>query len=1013
VMTRTTRILSLATVALAIACNDQELPTDPGTGLMAAAGMAHSTTEATVSTDKPDYLPGEPVMMYGSGWEPGETVTLTLTEVPQLHPPRTFTVVADTLGNFEFDQFAPEAHHAGIGFVLHAVGQSSGREAETDFTDSIALGDTSSNTNGAGGVNRFQLMLNAPATNPGDLLLAHVAVAKDIPSTEVICPPNGWVLVLTNKHSSTGASKINQATYYHKAVAAEAAQTYTWTFRQSTCAGALTTTPRGAAGGVIRYSGVDVNHADGPIENSAPAGTGSGSSTTATAPTVSATAGARVVRFFSAFKNTTFTPGTHPPRLYSIASSNNSTERTAAAFDATLASGTTTGTFAATLGSSAEWLAQTVALRMAVVCTAPVITGQPANVSKMIGESATFSVTTTGTGLAYQWRKGGVAIAGAMSPSYTIPAVAAADAGSYDVVVTGDCGSVTSEAATLTVTQRSSSTAVTASPSPSTFGQSVKFEATVSPAGTPTGTVTFIEGGTCGTPTTVHADDVELESGKASFTITSLTVGLHTIVACYSGDDEFAASDDDVQHTVNKANQTITFNALADRTYGNPPFALAATASSELPVSFALGSGSVGCSVSGSIVTITAATGAGQYCIIVANQAGNTNFNPAPSVTPQFAIARANLTLTVDDKTRLYGQSNPALTGTLTGVVYNDDITASYSTTATQNSDVGSYPITVTLNDPVDKLGNYNVPSPLPQGELKITPAPLTVAAENKEKDYDGQPFSPFTVNYTGFVLGQNVSVLGGTLGFTGSAVGAVNAGSYTITPGGLTSSNYAITFQNGTLTINKVALTVTAVNREKVFDGLPYPFNTNRVTTNDVTYSGFVNNESPSVLSGTLSFSAAAATAVGTYVNTPSGLGADNYDISYVSGTLKILAWTLTGFYQPVDMSTGALVWNTVKGGSTVPLKFSIYQATTADPTKERTDVAAVLSFTVTPISCSSSTADAIEFTTTGGTSLRYDGTDRQFIQNWQTPRLPGTCHRVTMTAIDGSKLEAYFKLK
>jgi hypothetical protein len=49
--------------------------------------------------------------------------------------------------------------------------------------------------------------------------------------------------------------------------------------------------------------------------------------------------------------------------------------------------------------------------------------------------------------------------------------------------------------------------------------------------------------------------------------------------------------------------------------------------------------------------------------------------------------------------------------------------------------------------------------------------------------------------------------------------------------------------------------------------------------------------------------------------------------------------------------------------------------------------------------------------FSTTGGTSLRYD--NGQFIQNWQTPSQPGLCLKVTMTAQDGSTLAAYFKTK
>jgi hypothetical protein len=55
----------------------------------------------------------------------------------------------------------------------------------------------------------------------------------------------------------------------------------------------------------------------------------------------------------------------------------------------------------------------------------------------------------------------------------------------------------------------------------------------------------------------------------------------------------------------------------------------------------------------------------------------------------------------------------------------------------------------------------------------------------------------------------------------------------------------------------------------------------------------------------------------------------------------------------------------------------------------------------------------DPVDFTTTGATTLRYDATARQFIQNWQMPKVAGVCYRVTMETLDGSRLYAYFKTK
>ena len=87
------------------------------------------------------------------------------------------------------------------------------------------------------------------------------------------------------------------------------------------------------------------------------------------------------------------------------------------------------------------------------VCTTPSITSQPQSLTRSVGQSATFTVTATGTTLTYQWRKNGGNLTGATSSSYTISSVATGDAGNYTVVVSGACGSpVTSSTAVLTVT---------------------------------------------------------------------------------------------------------------------------------------------------------------------------------------------------------------------------------------------------------------------------------------------------------------------------------------------------------------------------------------------------------------------------------------------------------------------------------------------------------------------------------------------------------------------------------
>ena len=89
-----------------------------------------------------------------------------------------------------------------------------------------------------------------------------------------------------------------------------------------------------------------------------------------------------------------------------------------------------------------------------VKTAAPSITTQPSNQTVTVGSTATFSVVATGTTpLTYQWQKGTTPVPGATAASYTTAATTSSDNGSqFEVVVTNSVGSITSNAATLTVT---------------------------------------------------------------------------------------------------------------------------------------------------------------------------------------------------------------------------------------------------------------------------------------------------------------------------------------------------------------------------------------------------------------------------------------------------------------------------------------------------------------------------------------------------------------------------------
>ncbi len=109
-------------------------------GLLLMTGGGNASAElyrfATIKTDRDDYPPGDTVTMMGSGWTPGEAVTLKLTEVPQVHDSQVFYATADAAGTIVNTQFSPEPHDLDVRFYLTAYGSAS--QAQNTFKDGNA-----------------------------------------------------------------------------------------------------------------------------------------------------------------------------------------------------------------------------------------------------------------------------------------------------------------------------------------------------------------------------------------------------------------------------------------------------------------------------------------------------------------------------------------------------------------------------------------------------------------------------------------------------------------------------------------------------------------------------------------------------------------------------------------------------------------------------------------------------------------------------------------------------------
>ena len=285
--------------------------------------------------------------------------------------------------------------------------------------------------------------------------------------------------------------------------------------------------------------------------------------------------------------------------------------------------------------------------------------------------------------------------------------------------------------------------------------------------------------------------------------------------------------------------------------------------------------------------TATAFTGAGTSAItsgVGTLNAANYDFSAANGV---LTINKAHLTVSAGNQTRLYGQSNPTLSQTLSGFVNGENDSsvtgsATGSTSATALTGVG----TSTITGGVGSLNAANYDFTAANGVLTINKAHLTVTADNQARLY-GQSNPALSQTLSGFVNGENASSVTGSATLSNPATASTGVGTSTIAAGvgSLNAANYDFSAADGLLTINKAPLTVTANADSKTYNGLAY------AGGNGVSYSGLVNSESSSVLQGRVAYSGSSQGALnpGSYVITPSGLSSGNYAISYIDSAMTL----------------------------------------------------------------------------------------------------------------------------
>ncbi len=178
----------------------------------------------------------------------------------------------------------------------------------------------------------------------------------------------------------------------------------------------------------------------------------------------------------------------------------------------------------------------------------------------------------------------------------------------------------------------------------------------------------------------------------------------------------------------NKAEQTISFAALPNKSYGDAPFTVSATATSGLAVSFS--SLTTGICTSGGTNGATITLVGTGTCTLAANQGGDGSCNPAPQVTQSFNVAPGSVTLSLSGLSQTYDGTQKSATCTATPSV---STSLSYSDlgSGTGRVNAGSYGVSCAVTDP-----NYSATPAT--GTLVIQPAPITLSLSNLGHSYDG-----------------------------------------------------------------------------------------------------------------------------------------------------------------------------------------------------------------------------------------------------------------------------------
>jgi hypothetical protein len=484
-------------------------------------------------------------------------------------------------------------------------------------------------------------------------------------------------------------------------------------------------------------------------------------------------------------------------------------------------------------------------------------------------------------------------------------------AGNY--TLTASDGSLTlATSISFAVNPDGTTSAVTSSANPSEFGQSVLFTATVianTPgAGTPTGTVTFLDGSTTLDTETLGG------SGIATFGTSALTAGSHSITIIYGGDTDFTTSTSSaITQVVNQDMTTSVVASSANPSVFGESDTFTATVTANAPgsgiptgmVTFLDGSATLGTETlnsSGVATFSTSALTVGSHSITVV-YGGDTDFTTSASATVTQVVDKDATTSFV------VSSANPSVFGQ--SVTFTATVAASAPGSGTPTG-------MVTFMDGATTLGTGTLDG---SGLTTLSTLALTVGSHSITVVYSGD--ADFTTS-TSSTLTQTVSqsatsssvassanpsVFGQSVTFTATV--AASAPGSGIPTGTVTFMDGVTTLGTGTLdgsgqiTISSAALSVGSYSITVVYGGdTDFTTSTSSTLTQIVnqaaTTSSVASSANPSVVGQSVTFTAS-VTASAPSSGTPTGT------VTFMDGATTLGTGTLNGSGQ-TTLATSAL---------------------------------------------------------------------------------------------------------